>query len=207
MANQINVALVRQIVEQIEAKPEKWDQGSWATGGVDECSTRFCFAGWALALSGYLDPKGRPNYPAIKHAVDYGHDFDLSDFVNDYTEFPWGEVAQDLLGFTEHQADILFAGYVDDEQGGSDWDAYKRVLKRETGLVFPTYEIDVAKHGKKVVAWTAKCSECGEIFRSPGISDADHDDTVLAYVDHDKNIHGGSGEVPAGMLVTSARVA
>lgn len=55
---QPNVPLFRKVVEHIEAHPNEWNQDWWVHqhGGVEEgeiCGTTFCFAGWALKLTGH----------------------------------------------------------------------------------------------------------------------------------------------------------
>jgi hypothetical protein len=45
-----DVALLRKVLEHIEANPENWDQETWR--GVTECGTAMCFAGWTCELSG-----------------------------------------------------------------------------------------------------------------------------------------------------------
>jgi hypothetical protein len=42
-----NAELAYQVLDQIDAEPERWYQGSWVRG----CGTSYCFAGWALALT------------------------------------------------------------------------------------------------------------------------------------------------------------
>lgn len=81
----VNVALLRQTMDYIEAHPEEWDQRVWS------CGTTACFAGWAVKLSG-ID---------IDAAVcDMGGGVTAS----------VGIVAQELLGITDKAADALFSG-------------------------------------------------------------------------------------------------
>jgi hypothetical protein len=44
----VNDELFIAVLAQIEKHPETWDQGVWRSA----CGTSFCFAGWALHLSG-----------------------------------------------------------------------------------------------------------------------------------------------------------
>lgn len=44
-----NAELAYRILDQIDAHPEQWNQGTWVT----DCGTSFCFAGWALELTGH----------------------------------------------------------------------------------------------------------------------------------------------------------
>jgi hypothetical protein len=41
-----NAALAYAVLDQIDAHPETWNQGTW------DCGTAACFAGWAVRLSG-----------------------------------------------------------------------------------------------------------------------------------------------------------
>jgi hypothetical protein len=48
-----NAELAYKILDQIDAHPETWNQGTW------DCGTAACFAGWAVRLSGGIsDPDG-----------------------------------------------------------------------------------------------------------------------------------------------------
>lgn len=41
-----NAALAYRVLDQIDADPKSWNQGTW------DCGTAACFAGWAVRLSG-----------------------------------------------------------------------------------------------------------------------------------------------------------
>jgi hypothetical protein len=46
-----NAALAYAVLDQIDAHPETWNQGTW------DCGTAACFAGWAVRLAGgEVDP-------------------------------------------------------------------------------------------------------------------------------------------------------
>lgn len=45
-----NKQLADQVLAQIEAHPETWDQTDWRT--QRDCGTAYCFAGWAVEMSG-----------------------------------------------------------------------------------------------------------------------------------------------------------
>lgn len=45
-----NAELAYKILDQIDAHPEQWVQNHWMT--TTECGTAYCFAGWAVNLSG-----------------------------------------------------------------------------------------------------------------------------------------------------------
>lgn len=44
-----NADLAYRVLDQIDAHPESWAQEAW----VDGCGTAYCFAGWALTLTGH----------------------------------------------------------------------------------------------------------------------------------------------------------
>lgn len=44
-----NLPLLRAVLAQIDAHPERWNQKDYATRG--ECGTAFCVAGWAVHLT------------------------------------------------------------------------------------------------------------------------------------------------------------
>lgn len=50
MSTTPNAALAWRVMDQIDAYPDLWDQGSWI--GEKDCGTVACFAGWAVLLSG-----------------------------------------------------------------------------------------------------------------------------------------------------------
>jgi hypothetical protein len=66
----LNVELLNKVLDLIDDKPHKWQQGSWIDGYVDqevreafeqgrytECGTQACVAGWAVLLAGKLKPQ------------------------------------------------------------------------------------------------------------------------------------------------------
>lgn len=44
-----NAELAYKVLDHIDAHPEQWKQDTWVT----DCGTSFCFAGWALELTGH----------------------------------------------------------------------------------------------------------------------------------------------------------
>jgi hypothetical protein len=200
---ELNTKLIREIVDAVEADPKSWDQQSWVKKGPDVCNTRFCFAGWAFHLSGYLDEKGRPNYDAISHAVEEGHNLDIEDFVNNTDSFPWTSVGADLLGIDYGTAQTLF----DSDAGNGKWEEYKNLLRATTGVTFPEYEISFTNKGVKVEQWFLNCSECGRVFDSGDGSAEAHDAVVRAAAQHDKDIHNGPGTVDTSALMLGPEVA
>jgi hypothetical protein len=200
MAEELNVPLIRQIVEAIEMSPGQWDQEVWSRKGGDSCPTQFCFAGWALHLSEYLDEKGRPNIVAIQHAANVAPEgLDIVNIADETDDaFPWSEVAEDLLGFTEDQAGVLFSGWV----GDGTWDSYKQHLKRLTGLSFPSGTLDVKTRGMQTIAWTLRCSDCGPIQEVGGTAD-DHDSLIVYWAEHEKLTHSGNGRVQTSQFINA----
>lgn len=50
-----NAELAYRVLDHIDAHPEAWQQGLWVT----DCGTAYCFAGWALTMTGHtLGPDG-----------------------------------------------------------------------------------------------------------------------------------------------------
>jgi hypothetical protein len=78
-----------------------WNQQKWVD--INTCGTAFCYAGWALHLTGWqavrLKDEGTPDH--------------LSEvMVKDGRILRWMEIgaaARDLLGLTNEEADALFA--------------------------------------------------------------------------------------------------
>lgn len=88
---QPNVALLRKTLEHIEAHPDEWDQKWWAAR--TKCGTTFCFAGWTVALGSSTEVAWQYGY-AVCTAT--------GELISD--------VARDLLGLDDNQADRLFGG-------------------------------------------------------------------------------------------------
>jgi hypothetical protein len=57
-----NVELLKRTLQHIEDHPESWDQTAWVTPEDfrtdDGCGTAYCFAGWAVELSGVTPTSG-----------------------------------------------------------------------------------------------------------------------------------------------------
>lgn len=104
-ANGPNVDLLTRTLAHIEAHPEQWDQTMWATRG--SCGTSYCFAGWAVALSG-----GKPNFADdfaadVREGVDDSYHV-LAGSIPGITETYYGAVARQLLGLEPYQSNELF---------------------------------------------------------------------------------------------------
>lgn len=60
-----NAELAYRVLDQIDAHPESWNQGTW------DCGTAACFAGWAVRLSGgKVDPLGDSLDPSVTEGPD-----------------------------------------------------------------------------------------------------------------------------------------
>jgi hypothetical protein len=96
-----NVNLLREVVEQIEADPESWDQSAWIS--TNSCKTTFCIAGWACVLANAVTPQGK--------LTPYGINLFVASHFNwrSHVEtVPWPILAQDLLQISDDDADLLF---------------------------------------------------------------------------------------------------
>jgi len=119
--------LIRAIVEHegtrptTDHEPSRWQQRAWrtalttpATGTVlpGRCDTAFCVAGWAIELHPewtwlHVRPSGRASDDAlVLLAAAPGFDSDSGFDFNRVRDA--GDVARDLLGLTDDQADALF---------------------------------------------------------------------------------------------------
>lgn len=59
-----NVELLRRTLDYIKTHPNEWDQDRWVT--KTDCGTSYCFAGWALALSGLTIHAEQFDEPAVE---------------------------------------------------------------------------------------------------------------------------------------------
>jgi hypothetical protein len=110
----VNTGLLRRTLAHIEQHPDEWNQGTWATRSG--CRTAYCFAGWAVVLSGYE--------ARFHDDVDISRDHDYADYVQtpdarlcELSGVPYddnwvtiNDAARGLLGLSESQADRLFTG-------------------------------------------------------------------------------------------------
>lgn len=90
----INHSEIEAIIGHIEAHPEEWDQRNWASRS--DCGTAYCLAGLACVRSG-----GQAKF---YRGLEYASTCSLPDGRTELIVL----VAQDLLGLTNDQADILF---------------------------------------------------------------------------------------------------
>lgn len=81
-----NIELIDQVMRQIKAEPERWNQDFWVNYHGPRGTSRHCFGGWAIVLAG------------LKFE---GDDYDVRGGD------PW-PIARELLGLTEDEASALF---------------------------------------------------------------------------------------------------
>lgn len=79
----LNVPFLRAIVGMIEAHPENYNQGTWASSASEKaakstlCGTTFCLAGWATTLAGATKLDGslsKPFKAIAKNAIRKAHE-------------------------------------------------------------------------------------------------------------------------------------
>lgn len=107
-----NAELAYKVLDQIDADPSSWDQGTWISE-TKSCGTVACFAGWAATLGGCE--------PIFGEWAPYGTDA----FRNDRgVTLPSGgrtsvrDAAQNVLGISEDAALDLFSGSNDRDDLG-----------------------------------------------------------------------------------------
>lgn len=94
----INVPLLRKTLEHIEAHPREWNQKTW------RCETGFCFAGWAVELTGgRWVTYGNGLYPYV-----LAEDDDPPEHVDYDGEVECAYRAERILGLTGQEAQYLF---------------------------------------------------------------------------------------------------
>lgn len=112
----VNLEVLNEIMDFIEAHPETWYQENWyqvldpKTGMADfykyieevedanECNTAFCFAGHTAINQGFPFPKG--NSGSWTRTVKDAQGFEHREYVEDF--------ASKVLGLSHEQADALF---------------------------------------------------------------------------------------------------
>lgn len=98
----VNLTLLRDALDRIEAEPQHWNQHAWAARTT--CGTTYCLAGWTCVLAG--------------HHIDW----DNAIYADDAEDAPMEAItltngwlisaaAQRLLGLTDAEADRLFDGH------------------------------------------------------------------------------------------------
>lgn len=122
----VNEKLVREVMTAIRQNPESWDQDTYVRD--TECGTAYCFAGWALRLSGYPVRRG--------HETRHGSSpyFCENDGSESILPHPHVEAAA-LLGLTRSQSDGIFY-FFQHESTSTDADVQEMAdhVSRVTGL-------------------------------------------------------------------------
>lgn len=94
----LNIDLLEEVYDHIEAHPEQWDQGTWALEAP--CGTSMCFAGTTVFLKGFNLLFEGPDEDRYREALyckkPHGKRWDISN------------KAQQLLGLTEVERAVLF---------------------------------------------------------------------------------------------------
>jgi hypothetical protein len=93
-----NLPLLRAVLAQIDATPERWDQSMWASR--TECGTAFCVAGWAVHIS---HPDAKPKFNLYGEALTCR----LPGFGDVYIM----DEARRLLAITRDEASLLFSSF------------------------------------------------------------------------------------------------
>jgi hypothetical protein len=156
MKTALNEELIRLIVAQIEDTPQHWSQKDWVQ---HNCNTRFCFAGWAVFMSDLVDGSGKPTAAGRQkiremraqderegtgRAWSMGNPYVISVDLdgNEKWYYPYSDMARELLGLNKKQAEALFhhlAGSVWSDEADDyveDFDRFKEIITRETGIKF-----------------------------------------------------------------------
>ena len=102
----INTERLQGTLDFITNNPGRHSQGIWFRGQATECGSTGCFAGWSVALYG-------PAEGWVQDSPESPRDFGPSYWRHEKAmerAMHVGEVAIDLLGLTQDQADVLFNG-------------------------------------------------------------------------------------------------
>ena len=91
----VNKELLNKVMDHILANQEQWKQNSWAT--KTECGTTYCFAGWAVVLSGY-----KPSFMLDYNETNY--------CIKNGISVPIELVAIEELGISSEESTQLFNG-------------------------------------------------------------------------------------------------
>lgn len=117
-----NVALLKQTLAHVEAHQADWNQRQWITPADERedpsCGTAYCFAGWAVALSGYkVERTGSVGIGQLPPEVVYRLDAEDNIYQSGYVgglAAGCGHVAAVLLGIKalgSQDGEHLFDGY------------------------------------------------------------------------------------------------
>lgn len=118
MTTTLNEPLIRAIVARIEEDERRWDQNSWVNEAANAttCQTTYCFAGWAAVMTDAMVDGQQPRitdqgavFSALMAKTERFYSPRIFDPYN-AANFPYDVYGTKVLGLTEDQADILFAG-------------------------------------------------------------------------------------------------
>lgn len=129
----VNESLIRETVAAIEADQEHWDQRYYLyslTPQPQVCSTRMCFAGWAVFLALGADEFRRNYWEGVWHALTR-EEARLYFPPNDGIHVSIEREAQKLLGLTNSQVwDIFYRTSI------KTVEELKEVITEVTGIAF-----------------------------------------------------------------------
>jgi len=99
-----NGELLRAVADEIEAHPERWNQGTWGEGRIGECGSRCCIAGFGAAKAGWIPTRARPGLRRRR--------WDWADVMRPRgrRSLRVSDVAAAEFGFTDAEAAYLFSG-------------------------------------------------------------------------------------------------
>lgn len=103
-----NTDLFNDIADKVENEPEAYDQSTWLEPSKNECGSRGCIAGWAVALSG----DAVHNSDGTLRGGVKSRYIDLADGRSQFIQevIPFDIFARESLGLSGDEANHLFAG-------------------------------------------------------------------------------------------------
>jgi len=124
-----NVEMFDKVAKAIEDSPERYDQNDYAV--EKSCGTAYCIAGWTAYLDGWQ--------------FDIGDDGWFSDWVHktgtDIREEKLIDVvAEELLGVSNAESDVLFASNWIPPKGMSVPDALRGIGRGTVDIELPDYD-------------------------------------------------------------------
>jgi hypothetical protein len=137
----INEAALREAMNYIKLHPEQWNQEDWA------CGTTACLAGTTLMLAHDLGLQEVARFPervdlhGLAGSRKVGRRWVLMDgTARDGEDFPWDELAGEILGLEAwQQIDLFYCTQVSDGEGGvrhPTYEEFEARVSRITGVTF-----------------------------------------------------------------------
>ena len=109
----VNAEALERVMTHIKDNPRMWRQATYFTDrDVHDCGTTACFAGWAVQF--YAEQEGWKPREELFVATTARYYFKDGQPPEDASHV--AEVAAEILGITDADADILFGGSNDMEQ-------------------------------------------------------------------------------------------